>query len=36
MKRFNFKAIDSKWQKQWETKKVFEAKQDKKKKKLLN
>ncbi len=34
MNRYNFKIIENKWQKKWDTEKVFEAKIDKSKKKF--
>ena len=33
-KDYNFKAIETKWQKRWKTKKAFEVKEDKRKKKF--
>ena len=32
--RYNFKLVENKWQKEWETKKVFETRIDKSKKKF--
>jgi len=34
MSEFNFKGIEEKWQREWEKKKIFEAKEDSKKKKF--
>jgi leucyl-tRNA synthetase len=33
MSEYNFSRIEKKWQKKWEEKKIFEVKEDKKKKK---
>jgi leucyl-tRNA synthetase len=35
VERYNFKIIENKWQKHWDDKKVFRAKIDKSKKKIL-
>jgi len=35
VERYNFKSIENKWQKIWEEKKVFSAKTDISKKKIL-
>ena len=33
--KYNFKLVENKWQKEWETKKVFETRIDKSKKNFI-